>query len=118
MEGSNNNNDSFVPAPTSRGQKAPRPVSALSLSQFIDEECDEYPDEGSSRGEGHDSEEGPEGMSEDSDQLYLQQPDVLEYLDQWQMPMVDKISMLRTAANYLTTKAKIDNPDLKGKRLK
>jgi hypothetical protein len=85
----------------------------------MDDECVVDPREAESSGEDVEQDDGEgQDMEEDSDQLYLDQPDVLEYLDQWNIPTVDKISMLRTAANYLTTRAKAENPDLRGKRLK
>ena len=110
MEG----NEERESRPVFRGSKAPRPTSALSASQFFDDECDvDECDE-------VDVVRGQEPMEEDDEDPddYDDQPDVLEYLDQWDMELIDKISLLRTAANYLTSKAKNANPELKGKRLK
>ena len=91
-----------------RGQKAPRPQSA-----FIDDECDE---EDVVRVV--DDEVDSDANMHDSDEIFRDQPDVLEYLDQWDMPLTDKVSMLRTAANYLTSLAKNQNPELRNRRLK
>lgn len=94
----------------SRGQKAPRAM----LSGFIDDECDEE------EAVGAQPLDEPEVMDEEDDEEgdFENQPDVLEYLDQWDIPTVDKISMLRTAANYLTTRAKSENPELRTRRLR
>lgn len=103
MEGSaSNSNNTF------RGMKAPRPQ----MSAFIDDECDEEEVVGAQ------PLDEPEGMDEVDSEEFRDQPDVLEYLDQWDMDVTDKISMLRSAANYLTSMAKSQNPELKGRRLK
>lgn len=110
MEGGNDNNDrrTFV------GRKAPRPFAH---SQFIDDEA----------GDDHEELESPEEvvgaqpMDDDDggDEAYDDgQPDVLEYLEQWDIPLTDKVSMLRTAANYLTAQIKTRDPSAKGRRFK
>ena len=93
-----------------RSGKAPRPQSALAASQFIDDEVEEVDMDEPEDDEG--------GDMVDDDEVFREQPDVLEYLDQWDMPLTDKVSMLRTAANYLTSLAKNQNPDLRNRRLK
>jgi len=123
MEGESNNNNSMLmatpynPPPYQhmvRGSKAPRSYSAAA---FIDDEC-EVDEPSAVRAQDLEDDCDQVDMDDDPDEVDEDQPDVLGYLDRWEIPFVDKVSILRTAANYLTSLAKNQNPELKGRRLK